>query len=59
VLGQLKTVRHEVDVLEHLVVSLLRDRGASWEEIGDELGITRQAAARRFSHAKPRRNVGH
>jgi hypothetical protein len=40
-------------VLEHQVVQLCRDVGATWEGIGDELGVARQTAEKRFK--KPRR----
>jgi hypothetical protein len=33
-----------------LTVKAWRGIGASWQEIGDALGITRQAAWQRFSH---------
>lgn len=39
----------------HLLVSRSRSAGRSWAEIGEALGITRQAAQRRFSAAPPRR----
>ena len=54
VIDQLLTVRREVDRLEYLVVSLLRANGVPWEAIGDELGISRQAARSRFSMPRTR-----
>lgn len=39
--------------LEYQVVQLCRDVNATWEVIGDELGIARQTAEKRFK--KPRR----
>ena len=34
-------------------VQLARDRGLSWTEIGQALGVSRQAAWERFSKGKP------
>lgn len=42
-------------VLEHEVVQLCRDAGATWEAIGDELGIARQTAEKRFKQPRRRR----
>lgn len=35
-----------------LSVQIARDRGATWEEIGELLGVSRQAAHERFSKAR-------
>ncbi len=32
-------------------VSLAREEGRTWQEIGDALGMTRQGAHKRFAHA--------
>jgi DNA invertase Pin-like site-specific DNA recombinase len=56
-LNSVGQLRRDLERLEWEAVRLLRSAGASWEAIGDELGITRQAATRRFSHPKPRRNA--
>jgi predicted DNA-binding protein (UPF0251 family) len=54
-LGALAELRHDLERLEWEAVRLVRSTGVSWEAIGEELGISRQAATRRFSHPKPRR----
>ena len=48
--------RRSLDVIEFDAVQTVREAGATWEEIGDVLGISRQAARRRFE--KPRRRYG-
>lgn len=58
VLRLMKTTRDDLALLEYTVVQMLRDGGASWEDIGEELGISRQAASERFAHPKHRRNRG-
>lgn len=55
VLQELKALRETVARLEYEVVQLIRESGASWEAIADELDISRQAAARRFAKPKGRR----
>lgn len=55
VLRELRALRENVARLEFEVVQLLREHGASWETIAEELDISRQAAARRFSKPKGRR----
>ncbi|GGI04171.1 Clp protease N-terminal domain-containing protein [Egicoccus halophilus] len=37
-------------LLDHVVLRA-RDHGASWRDIGDRLGVSRQAAQQRFAHA--------
>jgi hypothetical protein len=41
--------------LEYELVQLCRDNGATWEAIGDELGIARQTAEKRFKQPRRRR----
>jgi hypothetical protein len=41
-------IRASLDAAERLAVANLRARGCSWTEIGRGLGITRQAAFKRF-----------
>jgi|SRR5437588_8733930 len=51
-LASLKTGCAAVDACREVVqtqVNALRERGISWARIGDELGISRQAAWERFS----------
>lgn len=55
VLRELKALREAVARLEYEVVQLIRENGASWESIAEELDISRQAAARRFAKPKGRR----
>lgn len=38
-----------VDQLESKAVDLARDQGASWTDVGEALGISRQAAWERFA----------
>lgn len=58
VLRELATLRRSLDRLEYENVMLVRAAGATWEQIGDELGISRQAAARRFAQPRRRRPDG-
>lgn len=58
VLEQLAQTRAALEHLEFEAVQLVRAAGGSWDLIGDELGISRQAATSRFSHPKPRRQTG-
>lgn len=53
VLADIAELRARLDQLEHDSITLVREAGATWEDIGDELGISRQAARERFT--KPRR----
>lgn len=39
--------------LTHAAVAVARERGVTWREIGDTLGISRQAAQQRFAGAPP------
>lgn len=43
-------IRKELALFEGALVNVLRTFGKSWAEIGDDLGITRQAAWERFRH---------
>ena len=43
------TLRRVLDRLEELHVRRARDVGMTWLEIGDELGITKQATHKRFA----------
>ena len=54
VLSQLADIRENVRLLEYHVVALMREHGLSWTAIGDELGISRQAARRRFGAPRHR-----
>ena len=54
VLKNLADLRRQQDRLEYSVVTLLRAAGATWEQIGDELGISRQAARERYAKLQKR-----
>ena len=41
-------IRAALDALQHELVGLARDEGASWSQIGAALGVTTQAAHQRF-----------
>lgn len=46
-------------VMEQAVIRLVEQEGYSWAMIGDELGVSRQAAQQRFGHlVKSRRTRG-
>lgn len=55
VLEALATAHRDLERLEFLVVVLLRSNGATWEDVGDALGISRQAASKRFDKPKSRK----
>lgn len=50
-LRHLVALRVEAELAERAAVAGLKSTGATWEEIGGALGITRQAALMRFSDA--------
>lgn len=54
VLQNLEALRRDLDRLEYTVMRLLRASGATWEQIGDELGISRQHARRRYDQLQKR-----
>jgi hypothetical protein len=54
-LDELADTRVRLDRVEHLTVALLRATGASWEAIGEAIGISRQAARQRFGIPRRRR----
>lgn len=54
-LEEVADARRRLDMIEHLAVRLVRDAGATWEDIGDVLGISRQAARERFGEPRRRR----
>lgn len=51
-LNELDELRDRVARVEHEAIQVLRESGATWDDIGDALGISRQAARSRFE--KPR-----
>lgn len=48
-LGELISLRDEVEDTITVAVAGLREQGHSWQYIGDGLGITRQAAQQRYA----------
>jgi DNA-directed RNA polymerase specialized sigma24 family protein len=54
VLAALAEVRRTIDSLEHEVTMLAREAGCTWEDIGEALGISRQAARSRLGAPKRR-----
>jgi hypothetical protein len=60
-LGTLKAMRDELDQAIEDGVARLRndpDQPASWQEIGDQLGIRRQSAQERYAHVGGARTTG-
>ena len=54
-LRELVRLREELQRLERSLVVAAREDGASWREIGDELGIALQSAWQRHAGADPQR----
>lgn len=54
VLAELNAIRSSVKHLEYLTVNLVRASGASWETVGEALGMSRQAAARKYGQPRKR-----
>lgn len=48
-LGAIDGNRQVLDNMEHMVLSLLRERGCTWEELGGVLGLSRQGAKARYA----------
>lgn len=55
VLSGVRAAMEQVSAVEYDTVQLVRAAGASWELIGDALGISRQAAMSRFNKPRQRR----
>jgi hypothetical protein len=53
-LRAVRAMRELADRLEHLQVRNARDRGWSWQQIADALGVSRQAVHKK--HARGRRD---
>ena len=47
------SVRKNLDIIEELAVARARRGGRSWARIGDDLGISKQAAHKKFGHLDP------
>lgn len=56
VLAELEMLRSSLRILEFEVVHMMREVGITWQDIGDELGLSRQAARSRFSQPRSRRH---
>lgn len=46
--------RKQADELEFAAVIIARQDGASWDTVGQMLGVTRQAAHKAYAHRLPR-----
>lgn len=51
-LVELVRLRDDLDDAIHMVVAGVRRSGATWEEIGSALGMTRQAAQQRWGSSR-------
>lgn len=56
ILLELEELRGSIHRLEFEVIRLMREAGVTWESIGDEFGITRQAARSKFGTPRRRRD---
>jgi hypothetical protein len=54
-LDEVVEMRRRMDALEYQSIQVVREAGATWEEIGEALGISRQAARSRFGEPRQRR----
>lgn len=54
-LREVAELRRRADLIEYWSVELVRQAGATWEDIGEALGISRQAARERFGKPRQRR----
>ncbi len=51
VLKAIALAKRYIDDAERGSVALMREGGASWAEVGEQLGVTKQAAQARFRNA--------
>lgn len=49
----LRETEHEIIAAQALVIDALRDAGHTWEAIGGALGVSKQAAWKRWTEAAP------
>jgi hypothetical protein len=56
-LDDLETLERFVDDFARARVDDARATGASWSQIAERLGVTRQAAHKRFGRNKPKRSL--
>lgn len=54
-LDEVRELRERADRIEFRATELVREAGVTWEDIGDALGISRQAARERFGQPRRRR----
>lgn len=54
VLAELAQIRRAIAALEYKTVDLVRASGASWVTVGEALGISRQAARRKYGEPRSR-----
>lgn len=54
-LRALAEARRQLAAVEYETVRMAREAGATWQEIGDEFNMSRQAAASYFARPKGRR----
>lgn len=48
-ISAIEPLHQDVSAQQALMVAILRERAVSWADIGQALGVTRQAAWRRFA----------
>lgn len=53
-LPAIRELRDHLDALETKIVLLARDKGATWDEIAEAMGITRQALYQRMRNRERR-----
>ena len=56
-LAELAKAREDLASIEYETIQVVREAGATWEDIGEVLGISRQAARERFSQPRPKRRL--
>jgi hypothetical protein len=56
-LVEVAKAREDLASIEHETIRVVREAGATWEDIGEALGISRQAARERFSKPRPKRRL--
>lgn len=54
-LREVAELRRRADLIEYRAIELVRESGVTWEDIGEALGISRQAARERFGKPRQRR----
>ena len=49
-LGLVRIVERAAEMVRKVIVQEARDEGITWQEIGDALGVTKQAAQQRYGN---------